>query len=107
MASSRISSNSPDWKDGVSALLAMGKALGGTTEVALRLSGTEGRPSARLMGRIVAMDHDQQAVRCLASASVGIGGNGCGDIPAALLSLAYELDRDCYRRTTGMGVKEA
>lgn len=107
MASSRSTQNGPDWKDAIVALLAVGKATGGRVVVRLSPAGTEGRPVLHLTAEVLAEDEDHMVLRTLASASSRMTGSYDGDLATALLSLGYELDRDAYRRSEGLGPKTA
>lgn len=107
MASSRISLNTPDGKDVASAALALGKDVEGVVVVTLRFGGTEGRPTVTAEANMLAQDIDQRVLRLLGSASARLTGNELMALPAALLSLLYDLDRDIYRRSEGLGIKTA
>ena len=107
MASSRISLNSPDWRDAATSVLAIGKMLGGRVDIRVKLGGSEGRPTITLIGEVLETDPDHQVLRCLASASVRVDTTTGMDLPTALLSLSYELDRDAYLRSQRRSVKQA
>lgn len=107
MASSRISLNTPDGKDVASAALALGKDVDGVVVVTLRFGGTGGRPSVAAEANMLLQDIDQRVLRLLGSASARLTGSELMALPAALLSLLYELDRDIYRRSEGLGPKTA
>lgn len=97
-----MTGSGPLASDALTALLNVAATVGGKVEVRILPTGTEGRPGASLEARIVAMDADHLVVRVLASASARFPGTHGGDLPAALLSLSYELDRDAYRRSEGL-----
>lgn len=107
MASSRLSSNGPDWKDVVVFLLEIQRDLNCKVEIVLRPAGTPGRPALDLEATALAVDTNQLVVRVLASAKLHLPGNNLGGLEAALYSLGHELDKDAYRRGTGMGPKTA
>lgn len=102
MASSRVSLNTPDWKDAAVALLELERMAGGYVTVRIRVGGTQGRPTMHLTAELLADDPNQAVVRTLASAKISSPGAFVGGLETALLSLGYELDKDWYRRAEGI-----
>jgi hypothetical protein len=102
LASSRDTSNRPDWTDVVRCMLTMHTGADQRVVMTLHPLGSPDRPRMSLNAQLV-QDNDQEtAPQVLGSASVFLPGNNFGDIETALLSLGYELDRDIYRRIEGI-----
>jgi len=102
LASSRGTSNGPDWRDVVTFLLEIQRDNNCKVEVTLTPTGSPGRPGLDLFAQALAVDADQQVVRVLGSAKLHLPGSNFGGLSAALYSLGYELDKDLYRRNEGL-----
>lgn len=102
MASSRDTSNGPDWKDVTRALLDFQRSWEHPITIRLVPSGTFKFPKLTMQACAWSEDPESPAATCLAYASVSMPGNGAGDLCAALLLLGYELDKDVYRREMGI-----
>ena len=86
-------------------MLYLEKEFGGTIRVTMRVAGSQKEPLLLLLAALEGPQGANGGRRLLASASVSMPARGVGATDAALLSLMYELDKDVYRRTQGMGLK--
>lgn len=102
MASSRETSNGPDWMDVVQAAHEFGKDWNGVVTVTLRPSGTLKDPVITVFAHLYADYRASWAQKPLASSSVLLSGKQGGDIAAAALSALYELDKEIYRQEIGV-----
>lgn len=102
MASSRDTSNGPDWKDVARAMLEFEGGEENILTVKIAASGTQNAPKLLLLAAKTGPAGAPLVPQLLGSASVHMPGSGAGDLCAALLSLLYELDKDEYRRTEGL-----
>lgn len=107
MASSRLWSNGPDWKDVVTFMLELEEISKGQVTVTLRPAGTPSQPSILMLASLWSTAGAPLAPSLLASASVSFPGNAFGGIEMALYSLMLELDKDYYRRIEGLTPKTA
>ena len=97
MASSRVTSNGPDWQDVAKTARELERELGVviTIECGLRLATSPAH--IVWIARAYASEEKRAAAEHLASASVSMLTRGGGGTDSALLLLLYELDRDIYR----------
>jgi len=107
LGSNRDTLNGPDWRDAASALLYLEELTGGKVEVRADLRPTKGSASIVWVGDVWSALSEDGVRLHLASASVSMLTRGGGGTDAALLLLAYELDKDLYRRTEGFAPKTA
>lgn len=106
MASSRDSSNGPDWKDVASAAYHFESVWEGTVEIVGRVSGATRQPSLYWTAVLCRRNQETGEVERLDLASVSMLTRGSGDTNAALLLLLYELDKELYRRFEGFPPKQ-
>jgi hypothetical protein len=97
-----ISSNMPDWKDVVRAADHYAAELGGTIAVLLRPYGSQRQPAMTVVAELRYPRGENGEARPSVSASVQLTGGEGGALSAACLSALYELDREVYRRETGI-----
>lgn len=107
MASSRFSQNIPDWRDVSRAAMQFAQDWGGQVSIVLRPYGSQDKPQMTIVAQLFLPAGVSGGVAPWASASVAIAGGSVGAMSAAALSALYELDREVYRRSEGMGPKTA
>ena len=105
MAVSRSTSNGPDWRDAAIAFLDIEKTAGAPVMLRSEVRTKPSRPHFVWIAECLIPPHEDGAPPVLASASVSMITRGGGGTDAALLLLAYELDRDVYRKMTGIAPK--
>jgi len=81
---------------------AVAEASDGWVALMLRPYGTDKRPGLTVVAAFYTEMRDVGVVPPLASANVSMPGSGAGDLDAACLSAVYELDKEMYRRATGI-----
>lgn len=107
LASSRDTSNGPDWRDVAQAFLYLEKLTGGKVSLRAELRPTSPQDSIVWIADLWLENLVNGGPKHLGSASVSMLTRGGGGTDAALLLLAYELDKDIYRRSEGLGPKTA
>lgn len=107
MASSRVSSNGPDWKDVTWAAQQYAEDWNGCVTIVLRPAGTPKRPTMEVVANLYADQAASRGAKPLASASVSLSVVRDGDTSAAALLALYELDKEIYRREIGFSHIEA
>ena len=107
MASSRTSLNTPDWMDVATAIQALQYTLQGRIVIALQHTNAKSLNALSLTATLFRDDEKAMGPTVLASASAFVQGGGIGATDTALLSLLYDLDRDYYRRETGIDQTKA
>lgn len=107
MASNRDTSNGPDWRDVAAAFLHLEEVGGRPISITAELWKKGNLSSIVWTARVLDRDPETGEVSASASASVSMLTRGAGGTDAALLLLAYELDRDMYRQSEDLGPKTA
>lgn len=107
MASSRTSLNTPDWMDVATAIEALQYTLQGRIVVTVQHTNARSLKALSLTATLYKDDPDGLGPTVLASSSAFVQGGGIGATDTALLSLLYDLDRDYYRRETGVDQTKA
>lgn len=102
MASSRNTSNGPDWKDVVRAANEYAREWGGVVTIVLSPYGSDKLPAMTVIARLYADQTAAMGAKPLASASVSLNGGAGGALSAAALSALYELDKELYRQQIGV-----
>lgn len=102
MASSRDTSNGPDWRDVARAALEFSNLWQGVVTIHLRPYGTQNAPKMTVVASLWADQKSVGVAKPLASASVNLPGTGGGDFDAVALLALYELDREVFRREAKM-----
>jgi hypothetical protein len=92
LASSRGTSNGPDWRDVSYTLDALEEQWGRTVEILIYHSGTPRKPELQLVARLLDMSDPNTGVRHWVSHRRSLRGGDDGDMPAVLLVLLYGLD---------------
>lgn len=103
MASSRGTSNGPDWKDVSYTLDALEEQWQKPVEILIYHSGTPRKPELQLVARLLDMSDPNVGVQHWVSHRRSLRGGDDGDMPAALLVLLYGLD---YEATKKHGAEE-
>lgn len=105
MHRNRMTQNGPDWRDVTSAALHYAEMWGKTVAIVLRPGGTGPHPVLTVVAQAYNFRSEVGVVQPWASASVAMPASGVGDLSAAALSALYELDKEVYRRETGISSK--
>lgn len=102
MASSRDTSNGPDWRDVVRAGLELSSVWEVPFTVTMVLTGTAKSPEMVLEAETTAEAPENGGARPSGCARVSMRSGVAGSLEAGLLRLLYELDADIYRKDEGM-----
>lgn len=102
MPVSRQTSNGPDWQDVTTAAIHFAADWDGIVTMELKPYGTDRSPKLTITAKLWEDSVAIGVADCLASASVSMPGRAAGDLSAGLLLALYELDKEMYRRATGV-----
>ena len=100
MASNRVTSNGPDWKDVVRAANEFSRDFGAPVALLLRPFGSDKAPAFTVVAEVRYPASGSGVASLSVSASVVLNGGGVGALSAACLSALFELDKEVYRRGT-------